>query len=406
MSSEWFNSNFVLNFGPQHPAAHGVLRLLVELQGEKVISVDPHIGFLHRGTEKLIENNNYLKSLPYFDRLDYVSMLSQEHCFILAVESLLNQNVSSKDNYVRTMFDEITRLLNHIMCITTHALDIGALTPFLWGFEEREKLLSFYEFISGARMHAAYYRIGGINFFVPIHILEKIYDFTLYYQNYINIIDDLLSNNIIWLTRLKNIGVIDKKSSLGFSFTGPLLRGSGIPWDLRKIQPYASYKDIQFSIPVGIMGDCYSRYLVRLNEMRESLKIIQQCINWLATNNNIDDTNQKNILLHNFNSLISGTLNSVSRSKSSMEELILHFKNTSSGPSVPEGEVYMAVEAPKGETGVYLVSDGSNKPYRCKIKAPGFLHLQGLEYITQGFLIADLVANIGSLDIVFGEIDR
>lgn len=386
------SSNFILNFGPQHPAAHGVLRLLLELDGERIISADPHIGFLHRGTEKLIEVKTYFQSIPYFDRLDYVSMLTQEHAFILTAETLLNLKVSKYALVVRTMFDEITRLLNHIMCITTHALDVGALTPFLWGFEERENLLQFYELISGARMHAAYYRIGGISTPLPDVFFEIVYKFLIRYNWYINIIEDLLSKNPIWLSRLTGIGIITKKDIFNFSFSGPLARGSGIPWDLRQTQPYAFYKDIEFVTPLSFRGDSYSRYLIRLSEMKESLNIINKCVS----------------LLENFgflkNPLFGGSPKSLI--KFSMEELIFDFKEKSNGLKIPAGTAYVSIEAPKGETGVFLVSDNSSKPYRCKIRSPGFFHLQGLDQISKNLLIADVVTNIGSLDIVFGEVDR
>ena len=396
------NKNYILNFGPQHPAAHGVLRLILELDGEKIISADPHIGFLHRGTEKLLENKTFQQGLPYFDRLDYVSMLTQEHGFILAVEQLLGINIPLKAQIIRTLFDELTRLLNHIMCITTHALDVGALTPFLWGFEERERLLNFYEEVSGARMHASYYRFGGLSFDISDKLVSEISDFSRRYYNYIDILDDLLSQNPIWLTRLVDVGVVSKKDSVANSFSGPIIRGSGMPWDKRKTEPYEIYSILNFTIPVGLRGDSYSRYFVRLMEMRESLKIIDQCVELL----NYVNVNNVNSLESNSINLFQYNTNSKYNVKSSMEELIHNFKNNSFGLSVPKGEVYTSIEAPKGETGVYVVSDNSNKPYRCKIKSPGFLHLQGINFISKNFLISDLVTNIGSLDIVFGEIDR
>ena len=389
--------SFILNFGPQHPAAHGVLRLLVELSGERIVSVDPHIGFLHRGTEKLIETKTYLQSIPYFDRLDYVSMLSQEHGFVLAVEKLLNINISVIISYIRVMFDEITRILNHIMCITTHALDIGALTPFLWGFEEREHLLSFYEKLSGSRMHAAYYRVGGLAYRIPKDFLYDIYEFTIRFINYIDILEDILSNNPIWISRLKNIGFINKKDLLSFSVSGPVLRGSGIPWDLRKLQPYEIYKNLNFNIPTGLSGDSYSRYYVRMCEMRESNFLIQQCLNFILKN--YTDLSVFSKITRN-QYLVRNNI------KTSMESLINHFKYYSEGTKVPKGSVYSVIEAPKGETGVYIESDGSSKPVRCKIKSPGYLNLQTLNLISKNHLLSDLVANIGSLDIVFGEIDR
>ena len=388
-----FLSTYLLNFGPQHPAAHGVLRLVVELSGERVISADPHIGFLHRGTEKLIESKTYLQSIPYFDRLDYVSMLSQEHGFVLSVERLLNLKISKRDSYIRVLFDEITRLLNHIMCITTHALDVGALTPFLWGFEEREYLLSFYEKISGSRMHAAYYRIGGLAFSMPSDFLSDIYEFTLRFLNYIDIIEDVLSDNLIWRSRLLGVGVLSKADALNFSVSGPVIRGSGIPWDLRKLQPYEVYQEVNFNTSVGFLGDAYSRYYVRLSEMRESIFIIHQCLEYISTkSNSIHDFSTNYLIRNNF--------------KNSMEGLINHFKYYSEGIYVPKGSTYTVIEAPKGETGVYVESLGSTKPLRCKIKSPGFLNLQALNFISKNMLLSDLVVNIGSLDIVFGEIDR
>ena len=390
-------NSFILNFGPQHPAAHGVLRLLVELSGERVTSVDPHIGFLHRGTEKLIESKTYLQSIPYFDRLDYVSMLSQEHGFVLAIEKLLNIDISLINSYIRVMFDEITRILNHIMCITTHALDVGALTPFLWGFEEREHLLSFYEKLSGSRMHAAYYRIGGLAYRIPENFLYEIYEFTIRFINYIDMLEDILSENPIWISRLVGVGFINKKDSLSFSVSGPVLRGSGIPWDLRKLQPYEIYNNLNFNIPTALNGDSYSRYYVRISEMRESVFLIQQCLDYISANyNSLSNSSEikKNryLLRNNF--------------KTSMEGLIHHFKYYSEGIKVPKGSVYSVIEAPKGETGVYIESNGSSKPIRCKIKSPGYLNLQTLNLISKNHLLSDLVVNIGSLDIVFGEIDR
>lgn len=385
--------NFTLNFGPQHPAAHGVLRLVLELEGEVVQRADPHIGLLHRGTEKLIEYKTYMQALPYFDRLDYVSMISQEHTFSLAIESLLNCIVPIRAQYIRVLFLEITRLLNHLLAILTHAMDVGALTPFLWGFEEREKLFEFYERVSGARMHANYIRPGGVNQDLPLGLLEDIYKFSYQFSSRIDEIEELLTFNRIWKQRLIDIGVVTKEQALNWGFTGVLLRGSGIPWDLRKVQPYEIYSLLDFEIPLGSNGDCYDRYLVRIGEMRQSLSIILQCINKMPegpvklSDKKITPPSRMDI-------------------KTSMESLIHHFKLYSKGFNVPAGEIYISTEAPKGEFGVFLVADGSNKPYRCKIKAPGFAHLQGLDFMSRGHMLADVVTIIGTQDIVFGEIDR
>jgi len=385
--------NFTMNFGPQHPAAHGVLRLVLELNGEVVERADPHIGLLHRGTEKLIEYKTYLQALPYFDRLDYVSMMSQEHAYSLAVEKLLNCSVPLRAQYIRVLFGEITRILNHLLAITTHALDVGALTPFLWGFEEREKLMEFYERVSGARMHAAYIRPGGVAQDLPVGLLDDIFTFIKQFGYRINEIEELLTNNRIWKQRLVDIGVVDLDKALNWGFTGVMLRGSGLAWDLRKTQPYDVYNQLSFDIPVGTKGDCYDRYLVRIEEMRQSVKIINQCLNKIPQGFiKVDDRK------------ISPPARALM--KYSMESLIHHFKLYSEGYVVPAGETYVSVEAPKGEFGVYLVSDGTNRPYRCRIKAPGFLHLQGLDFMSKGHMIADVVTIIGTQDIVFGEVDR
>lgn len=385
--------NFTMNFGPQHPAAHGVLRLILELNGEIVVKADPHIGLLHRGTEKLIEYKTYTQALPYFDRLDYVSMMAQEHAYSLAVEKLLSIEVPKRAQYIRVLFSEITRILNHLMAVTTHALDVGALTPFLWGFEERERLMEFYERVSGARLHASYVRPGGVHQDMPIGLLDDIYVFTKQFGSRIDEMEEMLTNNRIWKQRLVDIGTVNVKDALNWGFSGVMLRGSGLAWDLRKQQPYDVYSEVDFDIPVGVSGDCYSRYLVRIQEMRQSLKIMSQCLNQMPTG--FIKTDDRKILPP-----------SRAMMKHSMESLIHHFKLYSEGYSVPAGETYCAVEAPKGEFGVYLVSNGTNRPYRCKIKAPGFLHLQGLDFMAKGHMIADVVTIIGTLDIVFGEVDR
>ena len=385
--------NFSMNFGPQHPAAHGVLRLVLELDGELVERADPHVGLLHRGTEKLIEHKNYLQSLPYFDRLDYVSMMANEHAYSLAVEKLLNCKVPLRAQYIRVIFSEITRILNHLLAVSTHALDVGAMTPFLWAFEEREKLMEFYERVSGARLHAAYFRPGGVSQDLPIGLCDDIYEFISQFASRIDEIEELLTNNRIWKQRLVDIGVVSGEEALNWSFSGVMLRGSGIDWDLRKTQPYDVYHNIDFDVPVGTNGDCYDRYLCRMEEMRQSLHIIEQCLNQLPEG-------PVKIIDHKI------TPPSREAMKTSMESLIHHFKLFTEGYSVPAGETYTAVEAPKGEFGVYLVSNGTNKPYRCKIKAPGFSHLQGLDFMSKGHMIADVVTIIGTQDIVFGEIDR
>ena len=385
--------NLTLNFGPQHPAAHGVLRLVLEMDGEVVERADPHIGLLHRGTEKLIENKTYLQAMPYFDRLDYVSPMVQEHAFVLAAEQLLSLEIPERALWIRVLFDEITRILNHALQIGAQGLDLGATTPFLWLFEEREKLMSFYEAVSGARLHAAYYRIGGVHQDIPEQTLNDIADWSKGFHKIINDIEGLLDENRIFKQRTVDIGVVSKKEALDWGFTGPMLRGSGVAWDLRKHEPYAIYDKVDFDIPIGKNGDCYDRYLIRMEEMKQSLKIINQVLDKMPKGEVIND-----------NPRISPPKRNTM--KSSMESLISHFKLYTEGVRVPEGSIYRAVEAPKGEFGVYLVSDGTNKPYRCKIRAPGFAHLQGLDFMTKGHQLADLVACIATMDVVFGEIDR
>lgn len=385
--------NFTINFGPQHPAAHGVLRLVLELKGEIIERADPHIGLLHRGTEKLIEYKTYLQALPYFDRLDYVSMMAQEHAYSLAIENLLEINIPLRSKYIRVLFSEITRILNHIMAVTTHAMDVGALTPFLWSFEERERLMEFYERVSGARMHAAYIRPGGVAFDIPKGLLNDIFDFISFFNKRLNEIEEVLSENRIWKQRLVNIGFISKEDALNLGFTGVLLRSVGVNWDLRVNDSYEIYSSLDFNIPVGVNGDCYDRYLIRVEEMRQSLRIINQCISNMPLGNfKVNDfkiTNSNRALI-----------------KDSMESLINHFKYYTENLNIKKNETFVSIEAPKGEFSVYLMSNSSNKPYRCHIKAPGFLHLQGLNKMSKGHLIADVVTIIGTLDIVFGEIDR
>jgi NADH dehydrogenase I D subunit len=385
--------NFSVNFGPQHPAAHGVLRLILELDGEVVIRADPHIGLLHRGTEKLIEYKTFLQGLPYFDRLDYVSIISQEHSYCLAIEDLLSCEVPIRAKYIRVLFSEITRLLNHLLALTTHALDVGALTPFLWGFEEREKLMEFYERVSGARMHAAYFRPGGVSQDLPIGLLTDVFKFISNFSKRIDEIEELLTSNRIWRQRLIGIGVVSANEAINRGFSGPILRGSGICWDLRRDFPYEIYDKINFSIPVGFFGDCYDRYLLRVEEIRQSITIIKFCIDNIPTGYvKVDD--------HKI------TPPSRAFIKFSMESLIHHFKLYSEGFTVPLGESYRSIEAPKGEFGVFLHSDGSNRPYRCRIRSPGFFHLQSLDFMSKGHMVADLVTIIGTQDIVFGEVDR
>lgn len=385
--------NFTINFGPQHPAAHGVLRLVLELKGEIIERADPHIGLLHRGTEKLIEYKTYLQALPYFDRLDYVSMMSQEHSYCLAVEKLTNSYVPVRAQYIRVLFAELTRILNHLLAVGCHAMDVGAMTPMLWSFEEREKLMEFYERVSGARMHAAYFRPGGVNSDLPIGILDDIYIFIEQFHLRLNEIEDMLSENNIWKQRLVDIGIISFSEALNWGFSGIMLRGSGINWDLRKSQPYEVYKELNFKIPVGSTGDCYDRYILRILEMKESLKIIKQCLDKIPNGNIRNDDRKISIPLRK-------------NLKNSMESLIHHFKFSTQGIQPLPGETYMGSEAPKGEFGVYLVSDGTNKPFRCKIKSPAFTHLQALNFMSKEHLIADVVTIIGTQDIVFGEVDR
>ncbi len=382
-----------LNFGPQHPAAHGVLRLILELDGEVVEKIDPHIGLLHRGTEKLIEHKTYTQAVPYFDRLDYVAPMNQEHAFALAVEKLLNIEVPIRGQYIRVLFCEIGRILSHILNITTQALDVGALTPSLWGFEERETLMTFYERVSGSRLHANYFRPGGVHRDLPRGLSEDILLFCDTFPKILDDLESLLTDNRIFKQRNVNIGVVSKQEALDYSFSGVMLRGSGVPWDLRKSQPYECYRDFSFKIPIGKNGDCYDRYLCRMEEMRESIKIIKDCI--------------KKMPLGPIKS-VDGKITPPKKAdlKNSMEALIHHFKLFSEGYRVNEGEIYTAVEAPKGEFGVYLIADGSNKPYKCKIRAPGFSHLQAMDYLLKGHMLADVPAVLGSLDIVFGEVDR
>ncbi|KAK4529868.1 hypothetical protein CCYA_CCYA02G0725 [Cyanidiococcus yangmingshanensis] len=397
MRANWENAkeirNFTLNFGPQHPAAHGVLRLVLQLDGEVVESTDPHIGLLHRGTEKLMEYKTYQQALPYMDRLDYCSMLCNEQVFCLAVEKLLKIEVPLRAKYIRTMFAEITRISNHLLAVTTHAMDVGALTPFLWAFEEREKTFEFFERVSGARMHANYFRPGGVHQDLPLGLCDDIYAWGRQFASRIDEIEEMLTNNRIWKQRLVGIGVLSAEDALNWGFTGPMLRASGVPWDIRKVQPYDAYAHVDFKIPVGSHGDSYDRYLVRVEEMRQSLDIIQQCLNQMPSGEiRVDDRKVSPPSRHDM--------------KSSMESLIHHFKLYSEGFVVPAGETYVAIEAPKGEEGVYMISDGTNRPYRVHIRAPGFAHLSGLNMLARGHMIADVVTLVGTLDLVFGEVDR
>jgi len=412
--------NYTLNFGPQHPAAHGVLRLVLELDGETIERADPHIGLLHRATEKLAESKIYNQSIPYMDRLDYVSMLCNEHGYVLALEKLMGVTPPERALYIRTLFDEITRILNHCMWLGAHALDIGAMTVFLYAFREREDLMDAYEAVSGARMHAAYYRPGGVYRDLPESmpkyqsskwhnqkevdrlnanrqgsLLDFLEDFTQRFPGYIDEYETLLTDNRIWKQRTVGIGVVSPERALQLGFTGPMIRGSGIEWDLRKKQPYAAYDKVDFDIPVGVNGDCYDRYLVRIEEMRQSNRIMQQCIDWLRAN-------PGPVILEDHKHAPPTR----EQMKGDMESLIHHFKLFTEGYSLPEGEVYTAVEHPKGEFGIYLVSDGANKPYRLKIRAPGFAHLASLDEMARGHMLADVVAIIGTQDIVFGEVDR
>nr|YP_008519352.1 NADH dehydrogenase subunit 7 [Nannochloropsis granulata]AGI48931.1 NADH dehydrogenase subunit 7 [Nannochloropsis granulata] len=385
--------NFTINFGPQHPAAHGVLRLVLALNGEIVERADPHIGLLHRGTEKLIQHKTYIQALPYFDRLDYVSMMAQEHTYSLAVEKLANTKIPLRAQYIRVLFLEITRILYHLLAVGCHAMDVGAMTPFLWAFEEREKLMEFYERVSGARMHAAYIRPGGVRQDIPLGLLDDIYIFAEQFGIRLDEMEEMLTANRIWKQRLVDIGVVSAKDAADWGFSGVMLRGSGIPWDLRKSQPYEIYSKLDFEVPVGNNGDCFDRYLIRVEEMRQSLRIIWQTLNQIP-NGPIKSDDRKLIP------------QSRAHMKQSMESLIHHFKLYTEGMVIPAGETYTATEAPKGEFGVYLVSDGSNRPYRCKIKAPGFGHLQALDFMAKGHMVADVVTIIGTQDIVFGEVDR
>jgi len=412
--------NYTMNFGPQHPAAHGVLRLVLELDGEVIERADPHIGLLHRATEKLAEHKTYLQSVPYMDRLDYVSMLSNEHAYVMAVEKLLELDVPLRAQYIRVMFDEITRILNHLLWLGAHALDIGAMTVFLYAFREREDLMDCYEAVSGARMHAAYYRPGGVYRDLPdsmphyqaskIHnaarvkdmnenrqgsLIDFIDDFCTRFPKYVDEYETLLTDNRIWKQRTVGIGVVTPERALSMGFTGAMLRGSGIVWDLRKKQPYEVYDRLDFDIPVGVEGDCYDRYLVRMEEMRQSNRIIKQCVDWLRMNPGSVIAQSHKAAPPNREEM-----------KGNMEELIHHFKLFTEGMHVPAGEAYAAVEHPKGEFGIYLISDGANKPYRMKIRAPGFAHIAALDEMARGHMIADVVAIIGTQDIVFGEVDR
>jgi NADH-quinone oxidoreductase subunit D len=412
--------NYTMNFGPQHPAAHGVLRLVLELDGEVIQRADPHIGLLHRATEKLAEYKTYIQALPYMDRLDYVSMMSNEHAYCLAIEKLLGVDVPIRAQYIRVMFDEITRILNHLLWLGAHSLDVGAMTTFLYCFREREDLMDVYEAVSGARLHAAYYRPGGVYRDLPermpqyqvskIHnakaiarmnenrrgsVLDFIEDFTRRFPGYVDEYETLLTDNRIWKQRTVGIGVVPPERAMALGFTGPMLRGSGVEWDLRKKQPYAVYDRMKFDIPVGTTGDCYDRYLVRVQEMREANRIIEQCIDWLRANPGPVITASHKVAPPSREEM-----------KTNMEELIHHFKLFTEGIHVPPGEAYAAVEHPKGEFGIYLISDGANKPYRLKIRAAGFPHLASLDEMARGHMIADIVAIIGSQDIVFGEIDR
>ncbi|WP_018077367.1 NADH-quinone oxidoreductase subunit D [Thiobacillus denitrificans] len=412
--------NYTMNFGPQHPAAHGVLRLVLELDGEVIQRADPHIGLLHRATEKLAEHKTFLQSVPYMDRLDYVSMMVNEHAYVMAIEKLLQIDVPERAQYIRVMFDEITRVLNHLLWLGAHALDVGAMTVFLYAFREREDLMDCYEAVSGARLHAAYYRPGGVYRDLPDSmpqyqaqhtrneatlksmnanrqgsLLDFIEDFTQRFPTYIDDYETLLTDNRIWKQRTVGIGVVSPERALALGFTGPMLRGSGVEWDLRKKQPYEVYDRMDFDIPVGTNGDCYDRYLVRIEEMRQSNRIIRQCVDWLRKNPGV-------VIVENHKVAPPDRLSM----KQNMEELIHHFKLFTEGMHVPEGETYAAVEHPKGEFGIYLVSDGANKPYRLKIRAPGYAHLAALDEMSRGHMIADVVAIIGTQDIVFGEIDR
>ncbi len=389
--------NFTINFGPQHPAAHGVLRLVLELDGEIVERVDPHIGLLHRGTEKLIEHKTYTQAIPYFDRLDYVAPINQEHAFSLAVEKLLDITVPKRGQLIRVLYCEIGRLLSHLLNVTTQAMDVGALTPPLWGFEEREKLMVFYERASGSRMHANYVRPGGVHQDLPEKLVQDISNFCEPFLKVCDDIETLLTDNRIFKQRNVDIGVVSLKDALAWGFSGVMVRGSGAAWDLRKSQPYECYNELEFDIPIGKNGDNYDRYLIRMEEMRQSTSLMKQCVELLLSSAREGPISAED------NKIVPPTR---SEMKVSMEALIHHFKLYTEGYHVPAGEVYVPVEAPKGEFGVYLVSDGSNKPYRCYIRAPGFAHLQAMEFLCKGHMLADVSAILGSLDIVFGEVDR
>jgi len=392
-TAEALIKSFTMNFGPQHPAAHGVLRLVLEMDGEVVERADPHIGLLHRGTEKLIEYKTYLQAVPYFDRLDYVSPMCQEHAFALAVEKLMGITPPPRAQYIRVLYAEITRILNHLLSLTAFALDVGAITPLLWGFEEREKLMEFYERVSGARLHAAYFRPGGVHQDMPAGLADDIAAWVEQFPKRVDDLEHLLTENRIFKQRTVDIGRVSAAEAIDWAFTGPMLRGSGIAWDLRKAQPYDVYGEMDFDIPIGKNGDCWDRYLVRMEEMRQSLRIMKQALDKMPAGSvMVDDRKVAPPPRHEM--------------KASMEALIHHFKLYTEGYHVPAGETYTAVEAPKGEFGVYVVADGSNRPYRCKIRAPGFTFLQGTDFMSRGHMLADVVAIIGSMDIVFGEIDR
>lgn len=385
---------FTLNFGPQHPAAHGVLRLVIELNGETILRSEPHIGLLHRGTEKLIEYKNYLQALPYFDRLDYVSIIAQEHTYSLAVEGLLNIQIPKRAKFIRTLMLEITRLLNHLLAVTTHALDVGALTPFLWAFEEREKLIEFYERVSGARLHSAYIRPGGVSSDLPKGFLDDLASFSFSFSSRLDEIEELLNANRIWRNRLIGIGIVPSDYAFSAGFTGPMIRGSGMAWDLRYSEPYELYPILDFCIPVGSFGDCYDRYLIRIFEMRQSVSMLQQLLTKNTYEGFVKIDNKK------------FTPPSRAAIKFSIESLIHHFKYYTEGFGVEAAQIYLSTEAPKGEFGVFICSDSTNKPYRCRIRAPGFYHLQSVDAISKNHMIADLVTIIGTQDIVFGEVDR
>lgn len=384
---------FTLNFGPQHPAAHGVLRLILEMDGEVIERTDPHVGFLHRGTEKLIENKTYLQAIPYFDRLDYVSPMNQEHAFVLAVEKLLGLEVPRRGQFIRVLYSELTRIANHLLNVPAYAMDVGALTPFLWAFEQRELIMGFYERACGARLHAAYFRPGGVHQDLPQALLDDIKVFADNLPKMLDEMESVLTENRIFKQRSVDVGVISIEDAMDWGFSGPVLRACGAAWDLRRAQPYEVYSELDFDIPVGKYGDCYDRYLVRMAEMRESVKIIHQCLDMMPQGSVLSEDRK----------IVPPPRGEMKRS---MESLIHHFKLYTEGFHVPAGEVYTAVEAPKGEFGVYLIADGSNRPYRCKIRAPGFAFLQASDFLCKGHMLADLVAIIGSLDIVFGEIDR